>query len=254
MLTKTTQKFNLGKPWNDSSKICTNLRVSYSDDSQDIAGDLRPELEEEDIILGLHRVKHQNVVKVGIFLGMMDKINLKEWKNHFQKLLFTFLELKPFIYLQASKINKSSFNKSTSGFIFKVLTRNKPKKIGAQVETISLQKYSARRALKHVLSRIDKDLHGVELRLVLVLTCKTDEIVASHVAIKHKHATRNIKQFEIYGYDNIDHPITPGSELALRKLIIDIKEKDVETLAVTITSNWKNALELWIKNTKNVKE
>ena len=40
----------------------------------------------------------------------------------------------------------------------------------AHVETIGLQKDSVRRALEHILPRIDKHAHGIELHLVLNLT------------------------------------------------------------------------------------
>ena len=43
------------------------------------------------------------------------------------------------------------------------------------VETIGPQKDSVRRALTTILPKLDKDLYRFELRLVPVLTYKTDE-------------------------------------------------------------------------------
>ena len=71
-------------------------------------------------------------------------------------------------------------------------------------------------------------------------------------AIKHIHVSSNIKTHEICSFNNIENTITPGSELALLKLIIGIREKDGRRFAVTITRNWNNLMELWVKK-KDIK-
>ena len=71
------QFFHEGRPRNGGSKICTNLRFLRLEDVQTIMDDLNHKLKEEDITLGLKRVQHHDVVKIGYTLRMMDKIDLK---------------------------------------------------------------------------------------------------------------------------------------------------------------------------------
>ena len=54
------------------------MRILHSIEVQNIIDDLRYELEVEGIILGLQRVQHHDVVKVGYIFGMMEKIDTKE--------------------------------------------------------------------------------------------------------------------------------------------------------------------------------
>ena len=106
-----------------------------------------------------------------------------------------------------------------------------------------------------MLSKLDKDLHGIELRLVPILTYKIDENVAArlnHVAIKHSQVSSNIKTNEIEGINNVDNPISSGLDLTLRKLIMDLKTENDERFFVTIIHNWNGALELRVKK-KNKK-
>ena len=84
------------------------------------------------------------------------------------------------------------------------------------VETICPQQDSVRRVLKIILLQLNKYLYGIELRLVPILSCKTDENIGArlkHVAIKHSQVSSNIKTHEIEGINNIDNDICPGSEL-----------------------------------------
>ena len=39
----------------------------------------------------------------------------------------------------------------------------------------------------------------------------------------------------------------PGSEIKLRKLVMEIKDEDGERFYVTLERNWKNVMELWAK-------
>ena len=74
-LTKTQQCFHRGKPKPNGSKIYTNMRILHTVDIQDIIGDLRYELEVEGVTVGLQRVQHHGVVKVGYIYSMMEKID-----------------------------------------------------------------------------------------------------------------------------------------------------------------------------------
>ena len=115
------------------------------------------------------------------------------------------------------------------------------------VETIGFQKETVIRVLKSILPRIEKDLHSIELRLVPILTYLAHKKMASRleeVTIKHIHISSNIKTHEIDIFNNIDSKLFPGSELTLRKLIMDIKAEDSERFTVTMTRDWKNAMEL----------
>ena len=49
--------------------------------------------------------------------------------------------------------------------------------MSVHVEIIGLQQDSISRALKRILRRVYKDLHGINLRIVPMLTHKTDEIM-----------------------------------------------------------------------------
>ena len=55
------------------------------------------------------------------------------------------------------------------------------------------------------------------------------------VEIKHSQISRNNKTHEMEGINNIDNPISPRSEITLRKLIMDVKTEDGERFAITIT-------------------
>ena len=165
--------------------------------------------------------------------------------------MFTFLNQKSLISLQGSKINDGLCNKSNSGFSFKLLTRNKQTNIVVNAETIGLQKYSVRLALKLILPRIDKKNLEIEIRLVPVLTHFTDENMDTRlkqVSIKHSHVYSNIKTYEIDSFKTIDNAMNPSSEIALWKLIMEIGSKDGERFPVTMTRNWKNVMERWVKN------
>ena len=154
------------------------------------------------------------------------------------------------ISLQACKISDGSYNKAANDLKFKVLSRNKPKNMAVHVENIGPQQDSVRRVLKIILPQFYKDLYGIERRLVPILSCKKDKNMAArlkHIAIKHSQMSSNIKTHEIKGINSIDNPIFPGSELILRKIIIDIKTEYGERLAITITRNWRGALEMWVK-------
>ena len=94
-LTKTQQYFHRGKPKPNGSKIYTNMRILYTVDIQDVICDLRYELDVERVTVGLQRVQHHDVVKVGYIYGMMEKIDTKEWTDKLQKVLLQFLHYKP---------------------------------------------------------------------------------------------------------------------------------------------------------------
>ena len=104
-LSKTMQFCHKGKATNDRSKICTNLHALYLEDILTIIDNLKHQLEEEEITLDLQRVQHHDLVKIGCFFGMMEKINVKEWKDHLQKIPSTVLCFKSRISLQTSNTN-----------------------------------------------------------------------------------------------------------------------------------------------------
>ena len=122
--------------------------------------------------------------------------------------------------------------------------------MSVHVEAIGPQQCSLRRALKIMLPKLDKDLYKIELRLVQILSYKTDENMTARlkqIAIKYSQISSNVKTYEIEGINNIDNPISPGSELTLRKIIMDIKTEDGERFSITITRNWRGPLGLLVK-------
>ena len=56
------------------------------------------------------------------------------------------------------------------------------------IETIGPQKVSVRKDLKYILPKIDKNRYGIELRLVPILTLKTDD----NMTIRLKKQQSNI--------------------------------------------------------------
>ena len=61
-----------------------------------------------------------------------------------------------------------------------------------------------------------------------MLSYKTDDNLAQrlrNVAVKHDQITSNVKTYEIEGITNINRVIPNTPNLALRKLIMDIKTK-----------------------------
>ena len=112
--------------------------------------------------------------------------------------------------------------------------------MATHVKTIGPQQDSVRSTLRITLPKLGKDLHGIEPRLAPILTCKTDESMAAlskRVVIEHSQVSSNIKTCEIECISNIDDPISPDSNLTLRKLIMDLKTEDGEIFAITITHN-----------------
>ena len=77
------------------------MRILHKVEIGDIIGDLKYELEIEGIDLGLQRVKHHDVVKVGYIFGMMDKIDTQDWTKHLQKILLKVLQCELKLSLQA---------------------------------------------------------------------------------------------------------------------------------------------------------
>ena len=81
-------------------------------------------------------------------------------------------------------------------------------------KTIGLQKDSVRRSLKHVLPRIEKDIHIIQLRLVPILSYLTDDNMAfrlKQVAVRYSQISSNIKTYEIDSSNNIDNPCFDSS-------------------------------------------
>ena len=114
--------------------IYTNVRILHTVDSQDVIGDLKYELEAEEINVGMHCVQHHDVVKLGCIFDMInkiDKIDTLEWSDRLQKMFPMFLKYRPKIYLQACKINYGSFNKITNDLKFKVLNETNRKHGGS---------------------------------------------------------------------------------------------------------------------------
>ena len=249
-LAKTQQFFHEGKPKPNGRKTCTNARVLRTVEVSDIVGDLKCELEVEEINLRLQRVQRHGAVKVGQIFGMMGKIGTQDWLDRLQTILLQALRCKPKFSLQASKINDGSYNKDASDLKFKMLFRTKPTSRATHVEVIGPQQNVVRRALKSVLTKLDKDLRGIELLLVSILTSKTDENMEAslkHVAIKHSQIFSNIKTCEIECINNFGNPISPDSNLTLNKIVIGINTEDGESFAIAITRSWNGALELWVK-------
>ena len=103
--------------------------------------------------------------------------------------------------------------------------------MAVHVETISLQQESIRQTPKLILPHIDKKLYGIDLRLVPVLTCKTDENMEAHfkqVAIKHIYLSRKIITYEIEGINDVKNSLTLGSDFDLHNIIMRIKAQDGE--------------------------
>ena len=70
---------------------------------------------------------------------------------------------------------------------------------------------------------------GIELRLVPVATYITDDNMTTRlkqVTIKQIHVSTNVKTCEIDRFNNIENPMTTGSELTLNKLIVDRRTED----------------------------
>ena len=65
------------------------------------------------------------------------------------------------------------------------------------------------------------------------------------VAIKQRKISIIIKTYEIDVFNNMYNSLSPGSELASKKLMMNIKSDGSERFTVTIARDWKNSMELW---------
>ena len=139
-LTKTQQCFYRGKPKPNDSKVYTNVRILHAIGIQDIVGDLRHELEVEGVTVGLQRVQHHDVVKVGYVYGMMENIDTKEWTDKVQIVLLQVLQCKPELSLQGSKIYDGNYSRDANDLQFRILSHSTPKNMAIDVETIGPQK------------------------------------------------------------------------------------------------------------------
>ena len=177
--------FYCNKPKKDSIRAHTNIRILHAEDIQSIISDMWYELEIEEITLESQQVQHHDVIKIecilDCILGMMDKINLQEWTDRLKKLIFTALKCKHLTSLKVAKINNGPYKKANSGSGFKLTMWNKQKNMAAHVEAIEFQKDPVRRVLKSMLLHIDKDMHGIEIRVVSVLPYLIDENMAARL-------------------------------------------------------------------------
>ena len=156
------------------------MSILCTEEIQDVIGDFKYELEIKEITVGLQQVQHHDVVKLGTSSAWWIRFTHENGQIASRRCV-SFLKYKPIISLQACKINDSSYIKSANDLKFKVLSRNKPKTMVVHVETVSPQQDLLRRAPKIMLPRLDKDLHDIELRLVLILSYKTDENMAARL-------------------------------------------------------------------------
>lgn len=146
----------------------------------------------------------------------------------------------PELSLQGTKIYDGNFNRGNKELQFKILSRNAPKNMAIFAETIGPQQNSVRRALTTILPKLNQDLCGLELCLVPILTCKTDDNLAARlkrVAIKHSQIASNTKAYEIEGVINIYYPHPNAPHLTLRKLIMNLKTEEGKAFAITISHN-----------------
>ena len=105
---------------------------------------------------------------------------------------------------------------------------NQTKEHGSARRNYSSSKDPLRRTLISINPRIDKDMHGIELHLVPILSYHEGNDMASRlkqVAVKHIQIGSNIKKYEIDRFNNIDNQFSDSSGLTLRKLIWTLKKK-----------------------------
>ena len=122
-ISRIMQLLHRGKPKNDGSKICTNIRILHHKDIDIIFGDLRFDTDVQAITEGLHIIKHYHAVKAGYIYGILDTIILQEWSERLSKFIFRVIEFKSLMYLQTSSINDGYTFKSASNTMFTPLFR-----------------------------------------------------------------------------------------------------------------------------------
>ena len=144
-------------------------------------------------------------------------------------MFFRVLEFKPLISLQASRINSGSTFKADVNTSSRSLCLQTQSKTAVHVETIGLQKDKFKKALKHVLPRADKHLHGIEPRFVQTITYLAHDNMVSRlkqVVVKCIHICRNIKQHELKNCYSIYSPLQDHPDFTLRELIMKLTEND----------------------------
>ena len=104
------------------------MRILCAVEILEIIGDLKHELETKGINLGMQRVQHHDIVKVGCVFDMIHKTDTQQWSDRLQKILLQVLKHKPKTSLQACKINDRSCNKAANNLKFKMLSRKKNEK------------------------------------------------------------------------------------------------------------------------------
>ena len=125
----------------------------------------------------------------------MDNVNLKELKDWLQNIIFEVFHFKPLISFRENKINDGQWKKSPRDFSIRVLHQNK-QKMDVHAEAIGLQQDSVRQALKLILASVERDLHGINFRLVPVFMHKTHKNIATRlkqVAMNYMHVSSNIE-------------------------------------------------------------
>ena len=70
-LTTMMQFFYRGNPRSDGSKIFADIRITHTEDSNDIISDIEFDLEIKDVPIGLQLLQHNDTVKVGHLFGIM---------------------------------------------------------------------------------------------------------------------------------------------------------------------------------------
>ena len=97
-------------------------------------------------------------------------------------------------------------------------------------------------------------MHGMELKFMHILRCNMDSKNKQRLCnamMKHKQVLANLVEFKLADFQEIDSPISDLQGKTIRQLIMDLKNKDGETIFIAVERNWQGEQVSWAKrNTK----
>ena len=140
--------------------------------------------------------------------------------------------------LIVTKINNGTAFKDRNSMKKKTfMLRKKDENMEVCTETIKSQQLVVKRVLEKILAKILAEMHGIELRLMLQMRHNIDTRQKQrlrYIMVRHKQIMANLIEHKVLDFDNIDIPIRALEGRTIRKLIMNLEEKEEDKISIAI--------------------
>ena len=99
-----------------------------------------------------------------------------------------------------------------------------------------------KRALERILAEIPAEIHSIELRLMPQMRCNIDyrqKQRLRNTMVRHKEVMANLIECKVLDFNNINTLIRALERRTIRKLIIDLEEKEEDKVFIAIGHSWQ---------------